>query len=199
MTSAARARYHRDPAHRGHSAPVHWTLATSFPVATAAEQRAALTLYGHRWLVELYFRLLKSDGLGLEATRVRRVDHWVALLLLGMDEVLRAEELVSLRSGDARGAHEAFGADEVAVLDADAHARTRPPGRGGRVYASVNGEPPGTVSYYVVQVAILGGYAGGKGSPPGRRVIARGLTRLGDRVRALRQQRRYDEFKKSVT
>ncbi len=199
MSSKERARYHRKKENRRHSAPIHWMLATSFPVNTEQDQLDVLDLYGKRWIIELYFRMLKSDGLDMERNASRCVDRWICILLLGMDKALTAEKLVAMRDGDGRDGSAEFSAEQMQVLEADDYVRCHPEGeKAGKVYVSSNKQVKGTVSWYAVQVAIMAGYLGGKNSPPGRKLMAKGLKMLAIKVEALQNQARFEQKQKSV-
>jgi len=194
MTSRQRERYHRAAANRGHSAPIHWALATNYEVGSEAEQLEALELYSKRWVIELFFRMLKSDGLDMERNASRRVDRWILVLLLGMDRALTAEKLVAMRDAEDRSGFEEFSAEQREVLEADDYARCHPRGdRAGKVYVSQNKQRKGSASWFAVQVAIMAGYMGNKKSPPGRKLMAEGLKLLEERVRALRFQKLYEQ------
>ena len=180
--------------------PLRWVLATSFPVADAEAQAAVVRLYRSRWLVELFFRLVKTDGAAVERARTRRVDRWECLLLLCMEGALDAEALVAMRDDVDGDPAAVFDREERAVLEADDYARCHPapvpgvtrPGGPGRAYRSPNKQPPATVAWYAHQVAILGGYGGNRSHPPGRTAMAKGLRILRDRVTALRQRDQFE-------
>ena len=45
--------------------PVVWMLVTTLPIDTEENIREVIDTYKKRWLIELYFRVLKS-GMGIE-------------------------------------------------------------------------------------------------------------------------------------
>ncbi|TJW23444.1 MAG: transposase, partial [Mesorhizobium sp.] len=44
------------------SEPVHWRLLTTHSVATVAQARRVVDLYRSRWVIEEFFRTLKTAG-----------------------------------------------------------------------------------------------------------------------------------------
>lgn len=53
-------------------APIVWRLLTTHPASTLAEAAWVVELYRHRWIVEQFFRTLKSQGLDLEHSFLKR-------------------------------------------------------------------------------------------------------------------------------
>jgi len=55
---------------------VDWWLVTTLPIDTPEQVRAVIQSYAVRWLIEVYFRTLKS-GCRVEERRFERADRWV--------------------------------------------------------------------------------------------------------------------------
>ena len=50
----------REVGTNGSEAPVEWTLATSEPIATVADVLRVVDIYRARWVIEEYFKSLKT-------------------------------------------------------------------------------------------------------------------------------------------
>jgi hypothetical protein len=59
--------------------PVEWLLLTSLPIDTVEEVRSIIQYYCTRWMIEIFFRTLKS-GCRVEARRFERADRLLACL-----------------------------------------------------------------------------------------------------------------------
>lgn len=60
---------------------VEWTLLTSLPIDTLEQVRRVIRLYGVRWMIEVFFRTLKS-GCRVEARRFEDVDRFRTCLAI---------------------------------------------------------------------------------------------------------------------
>ena len=54
--------------------PIEWLLLTDLPATTLAEAERVLDGYTHRWLIEVYFRVLKS-GCGVEKLQLETAER----------------------------------------------------------------------------------------------------------------------------
>lgn len=59
--------------------PLHWILLTDGPVTTFEQARETVETYRHRWLVEEYFKALKT-GCSVENSQLRKASRLLALL-----------------------------------------------------------------------------------------------------------------------
>jgi len=59
--------------------PVEWVLFTSLPIETEDEVRRVLDYYRTRWMIEIFFRVLKS-GCRVEERRFERLQRWEVCL-----------------------------------------------------------------------------------------------------------------------
>src|SRR5690606_41705935 len=59
--------------------PVQWLLLTSLPVASAEQARPAIEYYRVRWMIEVFFRVLKS-GCRIEQRQFESLDRLLACL-----------------------------------------------------------------------------------------------------------------------
>ena len=146
--------------------PVHWVLLTSEPIGTASEVERVVRLYGQRWIVEEFFKALKT-GCSFEA---RQVESYEALLVLLALLIPSATRLLNYRSvahaAPQRPAEQIADADTLALLRASPRARL---------------PEHATAQQLLLAIAALGGHRPSNG-PPGWLLLYRGL-------RALEQQR----------
>ena len=133
--------------------PIEWLLLTDLPATTLAEAERVLDGYAHRWLIEVYFRVLKS-GCGVEklqletaarmgnALAVYQVVAWRVLYLTMLG---RATPDVSCETVLAEAEWKA-----VYVVVGRKKVPTKPP----------------SVGVLVRLIGMLGGHLGRKGDPP---------------------------------
>ena len=95
--------------------PVIWRLFTTLPVTNLAEAQEVVRLYRLRWRIEEVFRVLKSDGLDLEATQVEAAGRLFKLAALGLAAATRILQLVDARDGSTRPASDVV---DPALIDA---------------------------------------------------------------------------------
>jgi len=60
---------------------VEWLLLTSLPIATAEQVRQIVAYYGTRWMIEIFFRTIKS-GCQVEKRRFEHIDRELTCLAL---------------------------------------------------------------------------------------------------------------------
>jgi len=157
-------------------APVEWRLLTSLPIGTRAEVEYIVDVYCVRWVVEEFFKALKT-GCSLED---RQLDSTQALVNATALFVPIATSLLDLRSlAEAKPdapAEEAIPAEHVEVLKRLAinPLPTRP-----------------TAKDALYGIANLGGHIVNNGRP-GWLVLMRGYIKL---VAFIEAKRRYDSFR----
>jgi hypothetical protein len=143
-------------------APVEWILYTTDPVDTPEQQEAIVDRYRARWLIEEYFKAIKT---GCDFER-RQLHDYEALVNLLATFVPIAYRMLLIRSEAKRvpeaGAHTVLSRDHLDVL------RVR-----GRLPL---GDSPTTREVYLA-VAALGGHIKYAGDP-GWLTLSRGLEKL---------------------
>jgi Transposase DNA-binding/Transposase DDE domain len=148
---------------------IDWKLITNLPVGSRAEAIEKLEWYSMRWKIETFHKILKS-GCKAEESRLRTAERLARLLALFCILSWRIFWLTMMnRSLPAASPTLAFTAREIYLLD-----RT--------VKEKVTEQPQrARLSSYLIKLARLGGYLARVGdSPPGNRVIWRGMSRLTD-------------------
>lgn len=148
--------------------PVSWWLATTLPCSTAAEAERVVDIYRTRWLIEEWFKSLKT-GCGYQKKQLESLD---ALLKAFAMLAPIASRLLNLRwlgrNASERPATEVFDAIELKVLRAldpdskrSGHGMPRRP----------------TIGEAMMAVARLGGFIR-QNKVAGWQVLGRGLERL---------------------
>jgi hypothetical protein len=125
--------------------------------------------YALRWKIEVFHKIMKS-GLRAEDAKLRTAERLVKLLALMTVVGWRIFWItMSARANPDAEPDLVLTPAEIAALDQINAAKPRP------------GVVNRSLSAYVLQIAMLGGYlARARDPPPGNMVIWRGLTRLHD-------------------
>ncbi len=147
--------------------PVEWLLLTSLPVEEASQAREVIALYCGRWMIEVFFRVLKS-GCRVEERRFESLGRLQACLAVYL--IVAWRTLYVCRLG--RGCPEL---DCEAVFE---------PAEWKSVWKVVRrSDPPRqppSLGEILPLVAQLGGYVKRKNSPPGPQTVWIGLQRMQD-------------------
>lgn len=160
--------------------PVQWLLATSESIKTARDVKRVVAIYKARWIIEEFFKILKS-GCRFES---RRLESFEALQRLLSIYLVMAWRILLLRHADRENpdapASTVFSPLMLRVLQA---AERRP----------MSAKP--TVAEALLALAGLGGHTKNNG-PPGCLVLWRGLDRLLERTAGVASMRRSSPRKK---
>jgi hypothetical protein len=149
--------------------PIEWKLITDLPVRGRAEAIEKINWYAMRWKIEVFHKILKS-GCRAEESKLRTAERLANLMAVFCILSWRVLWLTMLnRIAPDAPPTLALTDSEIALLDqlvADPGSRRC---------------KPGTLSFYLIKLARLGGYlARTSDPPPGNIVIWRGLSRLTD-------------------
>jgi hypothetical protein len=149
--------------------PIEWKLITDLPARTRSEAIEKIDWYAMRWKIEVFHKILKS-GCRAEESKLRTANRLANLMAVFCILSWRVFWLTMLnRTAPNAAPAVALAATEIGLLDqlvVDA---------GNRRCRS------GTLSFYLIKLARLGGYlARSSDPPPGNTVIWRGLSRLTD-------------------
>jgi hypothetical protein len=153
--------------------PVEWILITSLPVDTIEEVREVIQSYCIRWMIEVYFRTLKSCK--IEDLRFEHIDRFERCLAVHM--IIAWRTLFVVRLG-----REFPELDCEAIFEADEWRS---------VYVFLNQEPPPEspppLQEMVRLVARLGGYINRvREDEPGPQTVCQGMQRMHDITRCWR-------------
>jgi len=135
--------------------PIHWRLLTTHPITTLVEAHDAIVWYRQRWQIEQSFRLIKRQGLNLEASQLEHGERLEKLAVLALSAAVRVLQLTMARDGlTNQDVSDGFTADEVEVLS---HVI---PTLEGKTAKQKNPHPPKTLAWAVWAIARLGGWKG---------------------------------------
>jgi len=151
--------------------PVEWLLLSNLPVESEAAVREIIEAYRKRFLIEVFFRVLKS-GCRIEAKRFEQCDRHLSLLALAIIIAWRVQSLTQAAQHEPEAsASKHFEASEWqaawAVVKREKHV----------------GEEAPSLAEMVELVARLGGWikrSPKQHSPPGVQTLWQGLHRLRD-------------------
>ena len=147
--------------------PLEWLLLTLEPIATQAQAWERVTWYGFRWVIEEFFKVLKS-GCRIEARQFDSLPPFEVSLALSMLTAVMLLQLTKrARIDPDQPATTTLSADEEQVLreHAETH-RNRPPA-------------PLRLGEAVTLLAMLGGYKDRScDGPPGWSTLWQGYQRL---------------------
>jgi hypothetical protein len=149
--------------------PIEWKLLTDLDVTDMDSAIEKLEWYAMRWKIETFHKVLKS-GCKAEEARLRTAERLTNLIAVFCILSWRILWLSMVQRTAPKAKPETtFTTEEIAMLDL-------------LVKDTGNRKTPhGTLSFYIVKLARLGGYlARGHDPPPGITVIWRGLSRLAD-------------------
>ena len=147
--------------------PVEWVLLTSLPIANVENVRRVIQCYTVRWMIEIYFRVLKS-GCRVETRRLETLDRQLNCLAIFMIVAWRTLFVCRLgRSCSEMSCEVIFEPAEWRSTWKIVKKQDPPP------------EPP-TLGVMVKMVAQLGGYVYRAHSEPGPQTIWIGLQRVYD-------------------
>jgi hypothetical protein len=151
--------------------PLHWYLLTTHEVRDAAGAWEIVNWYKKRWAIEQLFRLLKTQGLQIEDSRVESADRLLKLAAIAAKAAVITLQLLHARDGRSdEPASLAFTDEEIQLLAALA---TR---YEGRTKLQSNPHPPRSLAWAAWIIARLGGWDGYPRTKPGPITLHHGLT-----------------------
>jgi hypothetical protein len=151
--------------------PLCWYLLTTHAVDDAQAAWQIVAMYKQRWVIEQFFRLLKSQGLGLEDSQVESAERLLKLTAIAARAAVITLQLLQGRDSQRpEPASLAFDQTEILVLDAVAKHQYPP-----RTKLQTNPHPHGTLAWAAWIIARLGGWDGYPRTKPGPITIANGL------------------------
>jgi hypothetical protein len=99
--------------------PLDWRLLTTHAVTTAEEAWRIAEWYKRRWLIEQFFRVLKTQGFRLEDSQVATADRLLKLVAIAAKAAIITIQLLQARDGyDHQPVRLAFDATRIATLAA---------------------------------------------------------------------------------
>jgi Transposase DDE domain len=160
---------------------LHWYLLTTHEIGDSAAAWQVVDWYKRRWTIEQLFRILKTQGLQIEDSRVESADRLLKLTAIAAKAAVITLQLVQARDGQgAEPASLAFKEDEIRLLDALGQPYE------GRTRLQSNPHPPRSLASAAWIIARLGGWDGYPRTKPGPITMHRGLTHFLGVARAAR-------------
>jgi Transposase DDE domain len=161
----------REPNPDAGSEPLHWRLLTTHPVTDAGDAWRIVEWYKRRWLIEQFFRVLKTQGFRLEDSQIGTADRLLKLVAIAAKAAVITIQLLQARDGRSNQPIQvAFNANQVValfVLNRDIEARSK---------RLKNPHPPDSLAWAAWIIGRLGGWDGYPSSkPPGPITMKHGL------------------------
>jgi hypothetical protein len=150
--------------------PLHWYLLTTHAIGDAAAAWRIVGWYKQRWAIEQLFRILKTQGLQVEDSRIETADRLLKLTAIAAKAAAMTLQLVQARDGQsAEPASSAFTEEQTRLLAALGTKFE------GRTKLQSNPHPPGSLAWAAWIIARLGGWDGYPRTKPGPITMRHGL------------------------
>jgi hypothetical protein len=153
--------------------PIHWRLLTSHEIEDFGAAHLMLDFYRKRWIIEEYFRTLKSAGFKIEDARMSDPKAFMNFTALAAIAAVTVTQMLRARDNPSgQTLADAFDPDDRRLLlaickDYEGEAPTT---------RRKNPHPPNTLAFATWVIARLGAWTGYYGKP-GPATLARGLRR----------------------
>lgn len=149
--------------------PVHWRLLTTHRVGDLGQARRVIDLYRQRWIIEEFFRTLKTAGFDIEAADIGEPKAMINFVAAATVAAVTLKQLVQARDGGTdQRLSEAFDPDDQPILEALSAKLA------GKTERQQNPHPRDSLAFAAWVIARLGGWTGYYGKP-GPQVMRRGL------------------------
>lgn len=167
----------REKTHKGYKnePPLVWLLLTTIAVTNKEEAREVVSLYERRWLIEEFFKLLKTDCYNIENTELTRGKSIRKLVLLTMKAAIKIQQLKAARDGTTKDKIDlTFTEDEIECLIKINKSLE------GNTVKQQNPHSKDDLAYAAWIIARLGGWKEfyNKKRPPGNKTFVTGLQRF---------------------
>jgi hypothetical protein len=150
--------------------PLHWRLLTSHEIASVEDAWRIVGWYKQRWIIEQFFRVLKTQGLKLEDSQIGTADRLLKLVAIAAKAAIITIQLLQARDGGRQSIRVVFNDREINALHAlnqQLEARSK---------RLKNPHPPDSLAWASWIIGRLGGWDGYPSSkPPGPITFKNGL------------------------
>jgi hypothetical protein len=151
--------------------PLHWRLLTTHPVANAEQAWRIVDWYKQRWLIEQFFRVLKTQGFKLEDSQIATAERLLKLVAIAAKAAVITIQLLQARDGRSQQpvgfVFDANEAATLAALNRNLEAQSK---------RLKNPHPPDGLAWAAWIIGRLGGWDGYPSSkPPGPITMKHGL------------------------
>lgn len=151
------------------SEPIHWRLLTTHAATALDQARHVIDLYRLRWIIEEFFRTLKTAGFDIEAADIGEPEAMINFAAAATIAAVTVRQLVQARDGNTdQLLTDAFDPDDQPILEAVSAKLA------GKTARQCNPHPKATLAFAAWVIARLGGWTGYYGKP-GAQVMRRGL------------------------
>ena len=149
--------------------PIHWRLLTTHVVTSSKKARRIVDLYRKRWIIEEFFRTLKTAGFDVEEADIGEPEVMMKFVAAVAVATVTIMQLVRARDGTTNEQlADAFDPDDKPVLEALSTQLE------GATEKQKNPYPKGTLAFAAWVIARLGGWTAYYGKP-GPKVMRIGL------------------------
>lgn len=97
---------------------INWRLLTTHEVKDFSDARRMIEYYRWRWQIEQMFRVLKRQGLNVEASQLENAEAIKKMCVMAIPTALHIMQLVGERHGSDKGIKEGFTESEIECLQA---------------------------------------------------------------------------------
>lgn len=160
----------------GSKEPVHWRLATTWPVNTYEDILLVIEWYTWRWLIEEVFRMLKKEGFNIEASELESGWAIRKLSVMMLDTIVKLIQMhiaYNCPEGESPDTDTVFSKEEQQCLAAKNKTLE------GKTEALKNPYQPKELKWAVWVIARLGGWKGYKSQQkPGMTTLFKGLEKF---------------------
>jgi hypothetical protein len=154
--------------------PIHWLLLTTHAVENVADAWQIVAWYKLRWIIEQFFRSMKSQGLRIEDSQLETAEGLTKLVAIAAKAACTVIQLVQARNGgEELPAEFVFSSEEIDALKAINKTLQ------GKTELQKNHHPTNTLAWAAWIIAKLGGWTGyASHRPPGPITFHMGLARF---------------------
>jgi hypothetical protein len=150
--------------------PVHWRLLTTHSIADPSQARRIIDLYRQRWVIEEFFRTLKTAGFDIEAADIGEPQAMINLVAAAAIAAVTIKQLVQARDGNTNQLlGDAFAPEDRPILQALSDKLE------GKTERQRNPHSKESLAFAAWVIARLGGWTGYYGKP-GPKVMRLGLV-----------------------
>ncbi|HEX4078384.1 MAG TPA: IS4 family transposase [Rhizomicrobium sp.] len=154
--------------------PIHWLLLTTHEIDTVAKALQIVRWYKLRWIIEQFFRSMKSQGVRIEDSQLETAERLMKLVAVAAKAAAIVIQLVQARNGgEELPAEFALSAEEIEILAA-INKKLQ-----GKTKLQKNPHSTKTLAWATWIIARPGGWTGhASHRPPGPSTIHYGLMRF---------------------
>lgn len=150
--------------------PLHWRLLTTHEVNGLEDAWRIVQWYKQRWIIEQFFRVLKTQGLKLEDSQIGSADRLIKLVAIAAKAAVITIQLLQARNGSRQPILAAFDNGQINALTALNQQLEAGSKRLKNPY------PPDSLAWAAWIIGRLGGWDGYPSSkPPGPITFKNGL------------------------